>query len=150
MKCENYCFPSVECTIVNTNPRCGPCPPDYTGDGRYCVKIKCQDRPCFKSEFNLENTSHHLRCFIFHQQFHYIDVECQDIPSGYVCGKCPSGFTGDGRTCRRIDSCKDQLCYPGDLYSTFIIIILWKWQTVLWRRLIFFMNTEKRGRFREV
>ncbi|XP_022809823.1 mucin-like protein [Stylophora pistillata] len=41
----------------------------------------------------------------------YAGVECTDLPppansSGYECGPCPSGYTGDGAQCVDIDECK--------------------------------------------
>ncbi|XP_022801632.1 mucin-like protein isoform X1 [Stylophora pistillata] len=40
----------------------------------------------------------------------YPGVKCIDLPppaniSGYKCGPCPNGFTGDGSKCRDIDEC---------------------------------------------
>ncbi|XP_078687900.1 mucin-like protein isoform X2 [Branchiostoma floridae x Branchiostoma belcheri] len=59
----------------------------------------------------------------------YEGVRCRDYPapaniSGYECGPCPTGFTGDGETCEDINECNTtdsdvqtcaQICvnYPG-------------------------------------
>ncbi|KAI8519983.1 hypothetical protein Bbelb_032400 [Branchiostoma belcheri] len=59
----------------------------------------------------------------------YEGVRCRDYPapaniSGYECGPCPTGFTGDGETCKDINECNTtdsdvqtcaQICvnYPG-------------------------------------
>lgn len=51
--CIDYCYPGVKCTTVNERPRCESCPPDFTGDGRSCTKIKCRDRPCDNSELKI-------------------------------------------------------------------------------------------------
>ena len=43
-------------------------------------------------------------------------VECRDTETGYRCGACPPGYTGDGtrRGCRRErPKCDSQPCYPG-------------------------------------
>lgn len=49
---KDACFHSVPCQIVNGVPECGPCPPGYIGDGRYCDKnvTTCIDNPCFEGE----------------------------------------------------------------------------------------------------
>ncbi|XP_074650501.1 cartilage oligomeric matrix protein-like [Tubulanus polymorphus] len=44
----------------------------------------------------------------------YPDVSCTDTSFGPVCGKCPSGFTGDGRKCQRV-TCRDKPCFGGVL-----------------------------------
>lgn len=40
------------------------------------------------------------------------DVECHDTSGGMVCGRCPRGFAGDGISCRRVEMCDDQPCFP--------------------------------------
>ncbi|XP_077996690.1 uncharacterized protein LOC144449997 [Glandiceps talaboti] len=62
------------------------CPPAYGGD--FCDNDydACQDDPC------------------------YHDVTCTDLPApktGYECGDCPSGLTGDGEKCFDVDECID-------------------------------------------
>ncbi|XP_077996691.1 uncharacterized protein LOC144449999 [Glandiceps talaboti] len=62
------------------------CPPAYSGD--FCDNDydACQDDPC------------------------YHDVTCTDLPApktGYECGDCPSGLTGDGEKCFDVDECID-------------------------------------------
>lgn len=49
---KDACFHSVPCQIVNGVPQCGPCPPDYIGDGRYCDKNvpTCVNNSCFGGE----------------------------------------------------------------------------------------------------
>lgn len=41
----------------------------------------------------------------------FAGVECIDTNGGMICGKCPSGFNGDGRNCRRIEVCDDLPCF---------------------------------------
>ncbi|XP_073234800.1 mucin-like protein [Porites lutea] len=62
----------------------------------------------------------------------YIGVTCIDLPppanvSGYICGPCPTGFTGDGAQCLDIDECQtsntnncEQICVntAGSYYCT--------------------------------
>lgn len=40
-------------------------------------------------------------------------VECRDSPNGPVCGPCPYGYKGDGKSCV-YDLCKNNPCYPGN------------------------------------
>jgi thrombospondin 2/3/4/5 len=40
-------------------------------------------------------------------------VECHDTASGMVCGNCPRGFVGDGKSCRRVEMCNDNPCFEG-------------------------------------
>ncbi|KAM8826970.1 von Willebrand factor D and EGF domain-containing protein isoform 2-T2 [Synchiropus picturatus] len=56
------------------------CPPGATG--RTCREDvdECASRPCFPG------------------------VSCNNTPGSYVCGACPGGFTGDGRSCTRESS----------------------------------------------
>ena len=44
----------------------------------------CNDRPCFEG------------------------VQCTDTPSGFQCGACPPGFTGDGQQCIDINEVRSQ------------------------------------------
>lgn len=43
----------------------------------------------------------------------FAGVECHDTSSGMVCGKCPRGHVGDGKTCRRVEMCYDNPCFEG-------------------------------------
>lgn len=38
-------------------------------------------------------------------------VECRDTDVGMVCGNCPRGHVGDGRSCRKVTICDDQPCF---------------------------------------
>ncbi|XP_023316800.1 cartilage oligomeric matrix protein isoform X1 [Trichogramma pretiosum] len=40
-------------------------------------------------------------------------ADCRDTPAGPQCLRCPSGYQGDGRNCRRLPSCKDHPCFDG-------------------------------------
>lgn len=42
-----------------------------------------------------------------------VGVQCTDTPQGPQCGPCPSGYTGDGRTCTKLSGCDDRPCFPG-------------------------------------
>lgn len=52
-------------------------------------------------------------CFLFELALiNILGVECHDTSSGMVCGKCPRGYVGDGRSCRRVEMCQDKPCFP--------------------------------------
>ncbi|MEM6729989.1 MAG: Ig-like domain-containing protein, partial [Myxococcota bacterium] len=40
-------------------------------------------------------------------------VNCIDTATGFECGACPSGTTGDGTTCTDVDGCADSPCFTG-------------------------------------
>ncbi|GBN61701.1 hypothetical protein AVEN_127681-1, partial [Araneus ventricosus] len=40
-------------------------------------------------------------------------VRCYDSESGFRCGACPLGYTGDGIVCKPLDKCADNPCSPG-------------------------------------
>ncbi|XP_062888258.1 cartilage oligomeric matrix protein [Mobula hypostoma] len=40
-------------------------------------------------------------------------VPCSETVNGFLCGTCPSGFTGNGTHCTDVDECKTQPCFPG-------------------------------------
>ncbi|CAK9821391.1 THBS3 [Anthophora retusa] len=83
------CFPGVTCRNTLHGPQCGPCPPNYTGDGYRCMKITCAHNPCFHG------------------------VQCYDHGNEYSCGKCPAGYVGNGKHCeRRRNGCEQHPCYP--------------------------------------
>jgi hypothetical protein len=49
-------------------------------------------------------------------------VVCTDQPStsagdSFVCGNCPTGYTGDGVSCTDINGCASAPCYPGVVCS---------------------------------
>jgi thrombospondin 2/3/4/5 len=37
----------VECRDTNDGPVCGPCPPGFKGDGRFCERDACSQNPCY-------------------------------------------------------------------------------------------------------
>ena len=71
------CFPGVDCRDTADGPVCGPCPPGYDGDGRFCERNVCAEQPCFRG------------------------VQCFDSadPPYFRCGPCPPGYRGDGVAC---------------------------------------------------
>ncbi|KAK2179168.1 hypothetical protein NP493_505g01035 [Ridgeia piscesae] len=113
---DRPCHPGVACRDSDLGARCGPCPAGYTGDGRRggCKRlfpgshtnrlptagrpednqlpsrVYCNDKPCYPGVF------------------------CTDTSTGYQCGPCPPGYTGNGTIggCRRL-RCRDRPCYPG-------------------------------------
>ncbi|XP_014205264.1 cartilage oligomeric matrix protein [Copidosoma floridanum] len=40
-------------------------------------------------------------------------AECRDGPAGPQCLRCPTGYYGDGRNCRRYPGCTDNPCFEG-------------------------------------
>ncbi|KAJ8256218.1 hypothetical protein COCON_G00200820 [Conger conger] len=100
-ECErDSCFPGVVCVNSFGSYRCGTCPPSLQGDGRTCtapdrnrgdvssgppravdVEVRCASRPCFPG------------------------VQCLDRRPpyrGYVCGRCPPGYRGNGHACTKL------------------------------------------------
>ena len=71
------CFPGVDCRDTADGPVCGPCPPGFDGDGRFCERNVCAEQPCFRG------------------------VQCFDSadPPYFRCGPCPPGYRGDGVAC---------------------------------------------------
>ncbi|XP_013414446.1 fibropellin-1-like isoform X2 [Lingula anatina] len=44
----------------------------------------------------------------------YPGVACKDTPTGFECGSCPPGFSGNGISCTRVVAgCSTDPCYPG-------------------------------------
>ncbi|XP_031829184.1 thrombospondin isoform X2 [Nomia melanderi] len=89
---KSPCFPGADCRDTPQGPRCGPCPPGYTGDGYRCAKMAnpCASNPC------------------------YPGVRCYDRVGGYRCGSCPNGFVGNGTSCVVMNECElAQPCHPG-------------------------------------
>ncbi|XP_063309646.1 thrombospondin-4 [Pelobates fuscus] len=40
-------------------------------------------------------------------------VQCTETSTGYQCGPCPNGYTGNGIICTDIDECRSNPCLPG-------------------------------------
>ncbi|XP_068106211.1 thrombospondin-4 isoform X2 [Hyperolius riggenbachi] len=40
-------------------------------------------------------------------------VKCTETSSGFQCGPCPEGYTGNGIICTDIDECRLNPCFPG-------------------------------------
>ncbi|KAL6109603.1 vwde [Pungitius sinensis] len=93
------CFPGVGCNNTFGSFTCGGCPQGYSGDGRTCSlqamtsgarvpqapprprasgSSACSSRPCHPG----------VHCF-----------ESTHVSAGFVCGPCPTGLHGNGRTC---------------------------------------------------
>ncbi|KAH8286857.1 hypothetical protein KR018_002895 [Drosophila ironensis] len=96
------CAPRVnpchdECINLPGSFRCGPCPPGYTGDGRFCRDV---------DECDGEDNG---GCSLQPR------VACINTEGSYRCGRCPPGWKGDGRTCTADSSntCDhEQICHP--------------------------------------
>ncbi|XP_068150750.1 cubilin homolog [Drosophila tropicalis] len=91
-----------DCINLPGSYRCGPCPPGYTGDGKYCRDIN----ECAPGEGSGEENG---GCSLQPR------VACINTEGSYRCGRCPPGWNGDGRTCKAADSntCNgEQICHP--------------------------------------
>jgi thrombospondin 2/3/4/5 len=78
------CFPMVDCRDTADGPVCGPCPPGYDGDGRFCERNVCAaEQPCYRG----------VQCF-----------EKAESPY-FKCAPCPPGYRGDGIRCMP-DACQ--------------------------------------------
>lgn len=49
------------------------------------------------------------------------EVECYDTVEGAQCGDCPSGFSGDGRTCTVVNGCQNDPC-PTGIYTRSVVV----------------------------
>ncbi|XP_068425269.1 von Willebrand factor D and EGF domain-containing protein isoform X1 [Clinocottus analis] len=91
------CFPGVGCNNTFGSFVCGFCLQGYRGDGKICTPMStparvppvssrpkpsgpsaCSRRPCHAG----------VHCF-----------ESAHVSAGFVCGPCPAGLHGNGRTC---------------------------------------------------
>ena len=107
-----------------TNATC-TCGAGFVGDGKICLNQDgCRNRPVIcrraSSPAYLLAVQHSQQ-----QRNHTSDgyrvicrpcfpgVKCLDKApplTGYKCGKCPLGYTGDGRKCKDADDCKGDPC----------------------------------------
>lgn len=46
--------------------------------------------------------------------YSFSGVQCYDTVEGAQCGPCPTGYEGDGKSCRRQDICNESPCAPGE------------------------------------
>ncbi|XP_017081199.1 cubilin homolog [Drosophila eugracilis] len=97
-ECEPRVNPCHDkCINLPGSFRCGPCPPGYTGDGRFCRDID----ECAQDDNG--GCSQQPR------------VTCTNTEGSHRCGRCPPGWLGDGRTCTasNSNSCdNERICHP--------------------------------------
>ncbi|XP_078280015.1 cartilage oligomeric matrix protein [Rhinoraja longicauda] len=80
--------------LKNTLAECDFCGEHPTGGGKQppitvYPLVKCVPNPCFPG------------------------VLCSETGSGFLCGRCPTGFMGNGSHCTDMDECQTQPCFPG-------------------------------------
>jgi len=134
------CFegpPRVDCLDGVEGPECGPCPPGFKGNGRFCERDACGAAPCFEG-VSCYPTSEppFYKCGPCPKGYRgngieclpdicqkipapcFKDVECYNIerPPYYKCGPCPQGLTGNGTWCNDLDEC--DLADPCDVSAT--------------------------------
>ncbi|XP_033968639.1 von Willebrand factor D and EGF domain-containing protein [Trematomus bernacchii] len=102
------CFPGVGCNNTLGSFFCGVCPQGYSGDGNICTRnqdspvkalttparvLKVSSRPKSSSPLPCSRRPCHpgVQCF---QSTH--------VSAGFICGPCPAGLHGNGRTCKAI------------------------------------------------
>ncbi|KAF3839609.1 hypothetical protein F7725_018326 [Dissostichus mawsoni] len=100
------CFPGVGCNNTLGSFICGVCPQGYSGDGNICTRnqdspvkalttparvLKVSSRPKSSSPSPCSRRPCHpgVQCF---QSTH--------VSAGFICGPCPAGLHGNGRTCK--------------------------------------------------
>jgi len=134
------CFegpPRVDCRDTVDGTQCGPCPPGYKGDGRFCELDACGAEPCYEGvSCYPDSNPPFYRCGPCPQGYRgdgtncvpdvcqkvpapcFKDVECYNIekPPYYKCGVCPEGLTGNGTWCNDLDEC--DLADPCDVAAT--------------------------------
>lgn len=57
-----------------------------------------------------------------------------DSDTGFSCGPCPDGFSGNGTMCDSDIKCRDEPCFPGRLYSSICFHISNIYYVVLLRK----------------
>ncbi|XP_043483302.1 cartilage oligomeric matrix protein-like isoform X1 [Leptopilina heterotoma] len=112
---DNPCSEVVQCYDVPEGFRCGPCPRGYTGDGRQCSRVRtgCDLKPCYTSVkcyqrdsypyFSCGACPHPMHGNGTHCSLDLCDLErpcsplasCHNVDSGFRCGPCPEGYTGN-------------------------------------------------------
>ncbi|XP_030013146.1 von Willebrand factor D and EGF domain-containing protein isoform X2 [Sphaeramia orbicularis] len=88
------CFHGVACNNTLGSFICGSCPQGYSGDGKNCTsRVQVSVRPRLSGVSPCSRRPCHpgVQCF-----------ESSHIAAGFVCGPCPPGLHGDGRTCTSI------------------------------------------------
>ncbi|MBN3322731.1 TSP4B protein, partial [Atractosteus spatula] len=79
--------------LRNTISECQACHGDGDKDGRNPIPItpkpRCTPSSCFREDM------------------------CMETETGFVCDRCPDGYTGDGYNCDDVDECQFNPCFPG-------------------------------------
>ncbi|PKU35119.1 von willebrand factor d and egf domain-containing [Limosa lapponica baueri] len=99
---ESLCFPGVSCMNTFGSYACGTCPSGMEGNGKTCKG----DQPTINQNTPLTGhaapLSHITTCA---NRPCFPGVLCFDRKPpyiGYVCGRCPAGFFGNGRICTKV------------------------------------------------
>ncbi|KAM9353557.1 von Willebrand factor D and EGF domain-containing protein [Symphorus nematophorus] len=100
------CFPGVGCNNTLGSFICGVCPQGYSGDGKNCARnqdflvkeavttparvpqVSLRPKPSGPSLCSRRPCHPGVQCF-----------ESIHVSAGFVCGPCPPGLHGNGRTC---------------------------------------------------
>ncbi|XP_039974712.1 von Willebrand factor D and EGF domain-containing protein [Xiphias gladius] len=99
------CFPGVSCNNTLGSFICGVCPQGHSGDGRICSsdtdatakvvatparvqQVSLRPKPWGPSPCSRRPCHPGVQCF-----------ESTHVSAGFVCGPCPPGLHGNGRTC---------------------------------------------------
>ncbi|XP_050932344.1 von Willebrand factor D and EGF domain-containing protein [Lates calcarifer] len=99
------CFPGASCNNTLGSFICGVCPQGFSGDGKTCTRntdsaakvvttparvqqVSLRPKPSGPSPCSRRPCHPGVQCF-----------ESTHVSAGFVCGPCPPGLHGNGRTC---------------------------------------------------
>ncbi|XP_042345721.1 von Willebrand factor D and EGF domain-containing protein [Plectropomus leopardus] len=99
------CFPGVGCNNTQGSFICGLCPQGYSGDGKICTRdqdspVKPVATPARVPQVSLRPKPQSVS--LCSRRPCHPGVQCFEsthVSAGFVCGPCPPGLHGNGRTC---------------------------------------------------